>query len=74
MRFDVLEREPRPLLLAEYEVPLPAVDTSSGFWQKLSVSLAGVFGTSAVLGMTLVLGRVSRSRVAAREAETSHAG
>jgi cobalt/nickel transport system permease protein len=78
MNFVELERVPRPLLLADYEVPLPAVDASSGFWQKLSVSLAGVLGTSAVLGMTLIFGRVSQSRVtarlAAREAGTSHAG
>ncbi|MGE5193289.1 MAG: energy-coupling factor ABC transporter permease [Deltaproteobacteria bacterium] len=74
MEFDGLEQKPRPLLLADYEIPLPLVDTSSGFWQKLSVSLAGVFGTSAVLGMTVVFGRISRSRLAAREPVTSHAG
>jgi cobalt/nickel transport system permease protein len=74
LEFDGLEQKPRPLLLADYEVPIPAVDTSSGFWQKLSVSLAGVFGTSAILAMTLVFGRISKSRLAAREAGTSHAG
>jgi cobalt/nickel transport system permease protein len=74
MKFDVLEQEPRVLLLPEYEIPLPGVNSSSGFWQKLSVSLAGVLGTSAVLGIAFVFGRVSKSQVAAREAETSHAG
>jgi len=74
MKFDALEQEPRSLLLADYEVPLPIVDSSAGFWQKLSVSLAGVLGTSAVLGMTLIFGRISRTRLAARETGTNHAG
>jgi len=74
MKFAVLKQESWAPLLSEYEIPIPGVDASSGFWQKLSVSLAGVFGTASVLGMTFVFGRVAKSRLAAREAETSHAG
>jgi cobalt/nickel transport system permease protein len=44
---------------------------SSGFWQKLSVSLAGLLGTGAILGITFALGGFSKSRFAA---EAPHAG
>jgi cobalt/nickel transport system permease protein len=74
MKINVLEEPPRALLLSEYEVPIPGVNATSGFWHKLSVSLAGVFGTASVLGMTFVFGRVAKPRLAARDAETSHAG
>jgi len=74
MKFDALEEESRSLLMVDYEIPLPVVDSSSGFWQKVSVSLAGVLGTSAILGMTVIFGRVTRSRLAAREAGSTHAG
>jgi cobalt/nickel transport system permease protein len=74
LKFENLETKSRPLLLSEYAIPVPGVNATSGFWQKLSVSLAGVFGTASVLGMTFVFGRVTRSRLAARNAETSHAG
>jgi cobalt/nickel transport system permease protein len=74
MKFHILEEKPRALLLSDYEVPIPGVNTSSGFWHKLSVSLAGVFGTASVLGMTFVFGRVAKSRLASREAGTTHAG
>jgi hypothetical protein len=46
---------------------LPGVDSSTGYWQKLSVALAGVLGSSAVFGMALVFGRVSRPVQAAGE-------
>jgi cobalt/nickel transport system permease protein len=84
MKFDVLEQEPRVLLLSDYEIPLPGLNssradasdtatesTSSGFWQKLSVSLAGLLGTGAILGITLAFGGFSKSRLAA---EATHAG
>ena len=89
MKFDGLEQEPRVLLLADYEIPLPGVrstrvDSSqadspgkpaagaaSGFWQKLSVSLAGVLGTGAILGITFAFGGFSKSPSAA---EATHAG
>jgi cobalt/nickel transport system permease protein len=74
LAFEGLQQEPRVLLLAEYEIPLNGTEPLSGFWQKLSVSLAGVFGTSAVLGIVLVFGRVSNSRLAGGEAQTRHAG
>jgi cobalt/nickel transport system permease protein len=63
LKFDGLQREPHSLLLADYQVPLPGADSSSRFLQKLSVSLAGVFGTSAILGMTLLLGRAAQGRI-----------
>lgn len=67
-RFSELEQPSRSLLLAEYAVPLPGVDTSTGFWQKLSVSLAGVLGTSCVLGMSYAFGRTLRPRWVSAEA------
>lgn len=74
MKFDVLEEKPRSLLFSDYEIPIRGVNATSGFWQKLSVSLAGVVGTASVLGMTFIFGRAAKSRLAARDAETSHAG
>jgi cobalt/nickel transport system permease protein len=63
LKLERLQHEPQSLLLADYAVPLPGVNSSSGLWQKLSVSLAGIFGTSAILGMTLVLGRSAQGRL-----------
>ena len=48
-----------------------AAGAASGFWQKLSVSLAGVLGTAAILAITFVFGGFSKSRFAA---EAPHAG
>lgn len=61
MEFEDLAKSPHPLLLADYKIPLGGNEDASGFWQKVSVSLAGLLGTSAILGMTFVLGRVSGS-------------
>lgn len=61
MQFEDLAEGPRSLLLADYRVPLGGNEATSGFWQKVSVALAGLLGTSAILGMTFVLGRVSGS-------------
>jgi cobalt/nickel transport system permease protein len=66
--FDTLEQPPRVLLLEDYAIPLPGVDISHGFWQKASVSLAGVFGTACVLGMAWMFGRWLQPVVAATEA------
>src|SRR5579872_199052 len=74
LQFDALEWKPWAPLLSDYEVPIPGVDYSSGFWQKLSVSLAGVLGTSAVLCMTFAFGRFSKPRLADQDAGPSHAG
>jgi cobalt/nickel transport system permease protein len=78
MNFDKLEQEPRVLLLSGYEIPLPGISSdeaasssASGFWQKLSVSLAGVLGTTAILGITFALGGFSKSQ---STAEAPHAG
>ena len=84
MKFDALKQEPRVLLLSDYEIPLPGVDSSridsageatqgaaSGFWQKLSVSLAGILGTAAILGITFAFGGFSKTLSAA---EAPHAG
>lgn len=70
MEFSDLATQPRSLLLSEYAVPLGNLEMSSGLWQKVSVSLAGLLGTSAILGMTYVLGRGSGS---ARLAADKHA-
>lgn len=74
MHFDALEKESPIHLLPDYEMPIPGVNESSGFWQKLSVSLAGVFGTTSVLVIALGLGRVAKTQLAAREADAPHAG
>lgn len=55
-----LER-PRPMLLADYEVPLPEG------WQAASVSVAGIGGTLAVFAIVLVLGRAMKMRPALAE-------
>ena len=73
LQFAALEQE-RPAPISEYEVPLPGVDISTGVWHKVSVSLAGVVGTSAVLGIAFVFGRIARLKRAPHEAEASHAG
>lgn len=45
-------KEPsRPLLLDDYAVPLPGVNAAEGAWQKISVSVAGLLGTTVVLGI-----------------------
>ncbi len=74
MEFKAPDQESPVSVLPDYEVPIPGVNSSSGFWQKLSVSLAGIFGTSAVLAIAFAFGRVANSQLAAREAEASHAG
>lgn len=74
MEFEGLKQEPRALLLDSYSIPLPSADYSTGFLQKLSVSLAGVLGTAAVLGITFALARLSKSRLAPDKAEANHAG
>jgi len=89
MKIGALKQEPQVLLLSDYEIPLPGLDSSgvdavtsdssaepaagasNGFWQKLSVSLAGVLGTVAILGITFAFGRFSKSLPAA---EATHAG
>ena len=44
----------------KYELPLPGIDSSAGFWQKCSVSLAGILGTGSVLMMALIFSRAGR--------------
>lgn len=63
-----LAQDPRPLLLADYEL-LPPTDAAPVFWQKCSVSLAGILGTGSVLAMALVFGRMIKPRLAAPEAQ-----
>ncbi len=56
LNFDTLAtQQPTVLVLDEYQVPLG--DDESWLWGKLSVSLAGIGGTLAVLGVALLLGR-----------------
>jgi cobalt/nickel transport system permease protein len=72
MEFDRLEESPRPLVFDDYAIPLPGVDLTRGFWQKASVSLAGVFGTGCVLAMAFTFGRLFAPRVTITEA--NHGG
>jgi cobalt/nickel transport system permease protein len=67
MNFGQLAGESRPLVLGDYSLPLPGVNMSSGFWQKLSVSLAGLMGTLSVLAMALIFGRVFKPRLSSPE-------
>jgi cobalt/nickel transport system permease protein len=72
-QFANLEQE-RPAPIPGYEVPLPRVDVSTGVWHRVSVSLAGVIGTSCVLGIAIVFGRRSRTKFHQQQDEAPHAG
>ena len=65
---DRMDAPARSLLLTDYAVPLPRGWEQSELWQRLSVSLAGLFGTGAVLLLSLVFGRALRAE--ARENHT----
>jgi cobalt/nickel transport system permease protein len=67
--FADLEHPPRVLLLDDYVIPIPGFDLTHGFWQKASVSLAGIFGTSAVLGLAWMFGRALRPQPVAAEVQ-----
>jgi len=71
-QFDSLERPARVLLFDDYVIPLPGLDLTHGFWQKISVALAGVFGTASVMGLAWMFGRALQPHVAA--AEVHHGG
>jgi cobalt/nickel transport system permease protein len=53
----------RVLLLNDYSIPLPVAG-----WQGVSVALAGLLGTAAVLAMALLLGRLLKFRPQVSEA------
>jgi cobalt/nickel transport system permease protein len=72
--FQQLISYPRPLLLADYEIPLPGVDAESGFWHRLSVSLSGIFGTTAVMAMSWGFACMMKPRVAAATVEPVSGG
>ncbi|MGH7127348.1 MAG: energy-coupling factor ABC transporter permease [Planctomycetaceae bacterium] len=60
-----LETEPTVLWLADYEVPLPWEGwQNSPLWKKVSVSLAGLIGTGAMLVLPVALSRTRRATVA----------
>jgi hypothetical protein len=60
-----LEHEPTVLVLPDYSVPAPVASwQESATWQKVSVSLAGVFGTVCVAGMAWLMDRSLRRRTA----------
>ena len=62
--FEDLAKDPATAVLADYEIPLPISSwRESPGWQKVSVSLAGILGTSAVLLISLILGRAMRLRM-----------
>lgn len=71
-RFDSLEQPARSLVFDDYTVPIPVADREEPFWQRVSVSIAGVIGTGCLLGMTWMFGRMVKSPPAA--AEAGHGG
>lgn len=48
---------PSRSLLSDYALPVPGVDTSSGWGEKLSVGLAGLAGSAFVFGVAWLLSR-----------------
>jgi cobalt/nickel transport system permease protein len=61
------EVTPRVLVLSDYALAVPGTDASSGFWQRVSVSLAGVVGTLIVLAIAATLSKWTQSRLASTE-------
>jgi len=57
MSFENLQTESKVFAFEDYSVPLPMEG-----WQKVSVSLAGILGTLAVLFIATLLGRALRLR------------
>jgi cobalt/nickel transport system permease protein len=69
--FDRLAGEPVSLLWEDYSVPLPLKAwNESALWQRVSVSLAGLVGTAAVLAIALVFGKTLSART--KMADPSH--
>lgn len=67
--FSTLEKDRPPLVLEDYEVPLPA-----SWWPILSVSAAGILGTLVVFAGAFGLARAARRRqLAVPIADGSHA-
>jgi cobalt/nickel transport system permease protein len=62
-----LAAEPRVFAMADYSLVPPGVDPASGFWQKASVSLAGVVGTLVVFAIAAVLSKLTQSRTSRLE-------
>lgn len=61
--------EARVLVLEDYAIPLPFNGwKESALWEKVSVSLAGIVGTTSVLAMALGFGWVVRRRTLAVDA------
>ncbi len=55
---DARVQEPTVLVLADYEIPLPIVDWETvPLWRMVSVALAGILGTLAVMAMSFLMGR-----------------
>lgn len=71
-QFDSLEQPTRALVFDDYVIPLPGLDLTRGFWQKVSVALAGVIGTASVMGLAWMFGRTLQPQVVA--AEVHHGG
>lgn len=59
-----MQEEPKtPRTFEDYKVPLPFVGwEESPLWARVSVSLAGLLGTAATLGIALALGRMIQPR------------
>ncbi|MGE3313640.1 MAG: energy-coupling factor ABC transporter permease [Planctomycetaceae bacterium] len=61
----VMEQQPTVIVLDDYNVPLPIPRwEESEMWQKVSVSVAGIAGTLAVLVIAWLLDRSLKLRVA----------
>lgn len=70
--FQKLAAEPRTWWLSDYSLPVPRTSTEDPFWKKVSVSLAGLAGTTSVFVMALLFSRAWKRRMEAAEAGNPH--
>jgi len=70
--FDSRATPADPLLLEEYSVPLPGTNAQDPLWGKVATALAGLLGTTTVLGLGWLLSRTMPSDEP--PAEKLHAG
>ena len=70
--FDSRVAPASPILLEDYSVPLPGMQTEDPLWSKVATALAGLLGTTTVLLLSWLLSRGMPSRV--KSTEELHAG
>jgi cobalt/nickel transport system permease protein len=64
-RFEDRGEPTRLSLLSDYAIPSPVSGwRDAPWWQRVTVSLAGIFGTLAVAAVAVVLGRAARPKAA----------